>query len=81
MFQLDGNFTKLSLNRTNFDDVPTLVWSANNLADGDHQLQVAVTSAPLQRTWSVVVDYFEYVVPLLHFVMRIVFQQDLCFQA
>ena len=68
----------MSLNGTNFDDGPIVVWSAVNLGDGDHQLWVYVNS--LAQNGSVAVDYFVYVVPLLHFVTRIVFQQDFCFQ-
>ena len=78
-FRLDGNTTSMSLNDTNFDDGPTLVWSADNLEDGDHQLYVYVYS--LQQNGSFVVDYLEYVVPSLHFVTRIVLQQDSCFQS
>ena len=74
LFRLDVNSTIVSLNGTNFDDGPKLVWNADNLGDGDHQLWVYVNS--LQQNGSVVVDYFEYVVSLLHFVTRIVFQQD-----
>ena len=78
LFRLDVNSTIVSLNGTNFVDGPKLVWNADNLGDGDHQLYVVVNSIPQDR--SVVVDYFEYVVPSLHFVTRIVFQQDFCFQ-
>ena len=68
----------MSLNGTNFGDGSKLVWDADNLGDGDHQLNVVVNSLP--QNGSVAVDYFEYVVPSLHFVTRIVFQQDFCFQ-
>ena len=74
LFRLDVNNTILQLNGTSFDDGPKLVWSADNLEDGDHQLWVVVGF--LQQSGSVAVDYFEYVVPLLHFVTKIVFQQD-----
>ena len=77
-FLLDLNSTVVSLNGTNFDDGPKLVWHADNLGDGDHQLWVVVNS--LQQNGSVAVDYFEYVVPLLHLVTGIVFQQNVCFQ-
>ena len=77
-FQLDVNSTIVSLNGTNFDDGPTLLWRTDYLGDGDHQLLVNVTS--LQQNGSVAVDYFEYVVPLLHFSIRAVLQQDICFQ-
>ena len=77
-FRLDGNITSMSLNDTNFDSGPTLVWNANNLRDADHQLYVYVNS--LQENGSIVVDYLEYVVPSLHFVTRIVFQDESCFQ-
>ena len=77
-FRLHSNETIVSLNGTNFDDGPILVWSAYNLGDGDNQLLLYVKS--LQQNGSVVIDYFEYVVPLLHFVPKIVFQQDFCFQ-
>ena len=48
-------------------DCPKLVWSAYNSGDGDHQLYVNVTL--LQQNVRVVVEYFGYVVPLLHFVV------------
>ena len=72
LFRLDANNTNLVLNGTNFDDGPTLVWSADNLRDGDHQLYLYVSS--LRQNGSVALDYLEYVVPLLHFVTKIVFQ-------
>ena len=78
-FRLDVNSTTVSLNGTNFDDGPNLVWNADNLGDGDHQLLVYVNS--LRQNGSVAVDYFEYAVPLLHFVTRSVFQQEFYFQA
>ena len=73
-FRLDVNNTIVSLNGTNVDDGPTLVWSVDNLGDGDHQLWVVINS--LQQNGSVAVDYLEYVVPLLNFVTGFVFQQD-----
>ena len=66
MFRLDGNGTNVVLNGTNSDDGPTLVWSADNMGDGDHQLYMLV--GPLQQNGSVAVDYLEYVLPSLHFV-------------
>ena len=78
-FRLDAYDTNVALNGTNCDDGPTLIWSVDNLGDGDHQLWVVVNS--LQQNGSVVVDYFEYVAPLLQFGPRIMFQQDFCFQA
>ena len=77
LFRFDGNDTNVALNGTNFDDGPTLIWSTDNLGDGDHQLSVWINS--LQQNGSVAVDYFEYVIPLLQFVTRIVFQQFCCF--
>jgi len=56
-FRLDGNNTNVSLNGTNFAGGPTRVYSADNLADGDHQLFVYVNS--LQQNGTVAVDYFE----------------------
>ena len=76
--RLDLNSTTMPVNGTNYDDGPKLIWSAVNLGDGDHQLDVDINW--LSQNGSVVVDYFEYVVPLLRFVTRIVFQQDFCFQ-
>ena len=73
LFNLDVNNTIVSLNGTNFDDGPTLVWSADNLGDGDHQLAMSIDS--LEENGSVAVDYLEYVVPLPHFVTKIAFQQ------
>ena len=66
LFRLDVNNTNVELNGTNFEDGPTLVWGADNLVDGDHQLYVYVNS--LQENGSVAVDYVEYVVPLLQLV-------------
>ena len=77
-FLLNINTMIVLLNSTNFDNGPTLVWSAVNLGDGDHQFWVFVNLLP--PNGSVAVDYFEYVVPLLHFVTRIVLQKDFCFQ-
>ena len=70
-FLLDVNNTRVSFNSTNFDNGPKLLWNADNLGDSDHQLWVVVNS--LQQNVSVSVDYFEYVVPLLYLVTRIVF--------
>ena len=78
LFRLDVNNTNVALDGTNFDDGPTLVWSADNLGDGDHQLYMYVNS--LQQNGSVAVDYVEYVVPLLQCVTGIVFQQKFRFQ-
>ena len=78
LFRLDASNTNLVLNSTNFDDGPTLVWSADNLGDGDHQLYLSVSS--LQQNGSVAVDYLEYVLPLLQSVPGVVFQQLCCFQ-
>ena len=75
--RLDVNTTIVSLNGANFDDGPKLIWNVDNLGDGDHQVLVYVNS--LQQNGIVAVDYFEYVLPLLHAVTRIVFQQDFCF--
>ena len=61
LFRLDVNSTIVSLNGTNFGDGSKLVWDADNLGDGDHQLNVVVNSLP--QNGSVAVDYFEYVVP------------------
>ena len=78
MFRLDVNNTFVSLNGTNFDNGPTLLWSMDNLQDGDHQLFVTIGS--LEQGGFLAVDYFEYVVPLLLFVTCITFQQPFCFQ-
>ena len=78
MFRLDGNGANVVLNGTNSDDGPTLVWSANGLGDGDHEIYLSV--GPLQQNGSFAVDYLEYVLPSLHFVPRIVFRQAFCFQ-
>ena len=81
-FELDGsnnpNTSLANLRDTNLDNGPTLVWRADTLGDGDHHLWVYVSL--LARNGSVAVDYFEYVVTLLHFVTIIVPQQDFCFQ-
>ena len=77
-FKLDVNVTIVSLNGTNLDDGPKLVWSPVNFGDGDHQLLVSVNSLP--QNGSVAIDYFEYVVSLPHSVTRIVLQKDFCFQ-
>ena len=78
-FQIDLNPTFAVTGETNFDDGPTLVWEADNLGDGDHQLWVSVDS--LRKNGTSTVDYLEYVASLLHLVTRIVFQQDFCLQA
>ena len=77
-FRLDDNNSDVWLNGTSLDDGPTRLWSADNLKDSDHQLLVNVKS--LKQDGTVAVDYFEYVVPLLHFVTRTVYQQPCCFQ-
>ena len=75
--RLDVNTTIVLLNGANFDNGPKLIWNVDNLGDGDHQVLVYANS--LQQNGIVAVDYFEYVLPLLHVVTRIVFQQDFCF--
>ena len=77
-FRLDDNRSDVSLNGTNFADGPTRLWSVDYLEDSDHQLFVNVKS--LKQNGTVAVDYFEYGVPLLHFITRIVPQQSCCFQ-
>lgn len=61
-FRLDSNNTDLSVGGTDSANGPTLLWSVENLKDGDHQLLFLVNS--VQEQGSVMVDYFEYVVPL-----------------
>ena len=61
LFRLDANNTNVVLGGTNIDDGPTLIWSADNLGDSDHQLYLSVSS--LQQNGSVAVDYLEYVLP------------------
>ena len=78
LFQLDGVNANVSLNGTNVDGGPTLVRSVDNLVDGDHQFLVYVNW--FEENGSLAVDYLEYVVPLLHFVTKIAFQQYFCFQ-
>jgi hypothetical protein len=58
-FRLDGNNTNVPLNGMSLADGPTLVFRADNLRDGDHQLYVYVNS--LQQNGDVAVNYFEYV--------------------
>ena len=77
-FVLDLNITTVLLTGTNFDGGPALIWSADNLGDGDHQLWVLVNS--FEENGSLAVDYLEYVIPLPHFVTKIAFQQYFCFQ-
>src|SRR5258706_2668397 len=77
-FRLDGINSNIPLNGTNFNNGPTTVFSADNLGDGDHQLFVYIIS--LQQNGSVAVDYFEYVIPLLHFVTGNLFRQSYSFQ-
>ena len=74
----DDHSTIVPVNGTNPDDGPKLVWGVDDLRDGDHQFALYVKS--LQEDGFILVDYFEYVVPSLHFATRIVFQQDFCFQ-
>ena len=71
LFRLDANNINMVLDRTNFDDSPTLLWSTDSLGDADHQLYLSVNS--LQPNGSLALDYLEYVLPLLHFVTRILF--------
>ena len=66
LFLLDGvNSTTVTLNGTSFNDGPQLVWNADNLGDGDHQLYAVINS--LSQNGNVMVDYFEYVASSLHF--------------
>jgi len=58
----------VQLNGTNVDAGPTLIWSAGGLEDGDHQFNI-LFEVP-GPNGSLAVDYFEYVVPLLHFVTK-----------
>ena len=67
-FQLDGGSTFVPLNNTNLDDGTTLVWNSGNFGDGDHQLFWLVNTLVPNAT--VVLDYLEYVLPLLHFFLQ-----------
>jgi hypothetical protein len=62
-FRLDGENENVPFNGAGFANGSAPVFSADSLEDGDHQLLVYVNS--LQRNGAVVVDYFEYVIPLL----------------
>ena len=60
--QLDGKNAETPLNGTNSVDQPTLLFTADNMGDEDHQLLVNIES--LAQNGTVVVDYFECVAPL-----------------
>ena len=70
-FRLDGRETNVSLSGTNIDEGPKRILGDDSLGDDDHQLSIGVYF--LQPNASVVVDYFEYVVPLRRLVTGIVF--------
>ena len=70
-FRLDGINSNVPLTGTNFDNGHTTVFIADNLGDGDHQLFVYIIS--LEQNGTVAVDYFEYVIPSLHSVTRVIF--------
>jgi len=82
LFRLDGNNTNVSLNGTDFANGPTSIFSSGIMEEGDHQLLVYINSLQQNGTvnGTVAVDYFEYVVPLLHSVTVISLQRPYCFQ-
>ena len=58
MLSLDGKTTSVLLTNVNGSQ---LIFGANNIADGDHQLGGAIASLPVEGM--VAVDYFECVDP------------------
>jgi len=67
-FILDGSFTLKALNaRLQGDDSPVL-FSAGDLTDRDHQLNVTFSPHGQGR---VLADYLEYVAPLSQSVLRV----------
>ena len=68
VFFLDGNMTRIDLNGTTTGDEVSLMYHADNMEDGDHQLRggLFISGAFME------IDYFECVVPSLHSVPRTV---------
>ena len=56
---LDGKDTDVLLNSMNSVNEPSLLFSSDNMEDGDHQLYGEIVS--LQVNGSLAVDYFESV--------------------
>lgn len=69
VMRLDGVPTTTLLNGTTFDDGINPIYRADNMQDGDHQLVGQVTQL-IDGIFDLA--YFEYVVPLLTSVTRIV---------
>jgi len=69
LLTLDGNSTNVVLNGTTSGDGVSSLYRADNMEDGDHQLNGAlyIAGAPLE------IDYFECVMPLLHSIPRTVY--------
>lgn len=63
LLTLDANNTNIVLNGTTSGTEVSPMYHVGNMEDGDHQLAglLVVTGAPFE------IDYFEYVMPLLHF--------------
>ena len=61
---LDGRNMNVPLNSTKSANRPSLIFSSDNMEDGDHQLYGELAS--LQVNGSLAVDYFECVAPLLY---------------
>ena len=76
LFSLDSNTTNIVLNDTTPGDGISPMYRADNMEDGDHQLQGfgEISAAYME------IDYFECVVSLLHSVPRTVCYQPCRFQ-
>jgi hypothetical protein len=62
------------LDGTTSGDGVSPIYHANNMADGDHQLEISALDAYLE------INYFECVMPLLHSIPRTVCSQSHCLQ-
>ena len=69
LMRLDGEPTTTQLSGTSFADGITPIYRADNMQDGDHQLVGQITQM-IDGTFDLA--YFEYAVPLLTSVTRIV---------
>ena len=66
VFYLDNNRTSMDLNGTTTGDEVSLVYHTDSVEDGEHQFEgvLWILTAGME------INYFECVVPLLHFVPR-----------
>jgi hypothetical protein len=70
-FQLDGKETySVSLNNTNPANGSALIFSSDNMEDGDHQLRGSIESR--EQNGGIILDYFECVASFIPSVPSIV---------